>query len=69
MAESSVFKDFLKKGEEIDARTPAQSADEAINLFLLKNKINERLFRSKSPAALQAILEESFLAANDMWHQ
>ena len=48
-----VFKQFIRKAEEIDTKAPAAknedlSQNEAINLFFLKNRITERLFKSKS---------------------
>ena len=48
-----VFKQFIKKAEEIDIKAPISSKEElsqneAINLFFLKNRITERLFKSKS---------------------
>ena len=68
-----VFKQFIKKAEEIDIKAPISSKEElsqneAINLFFLKNRITERLFKSKSHRQVQIVLEESFLALNDMWH-
>ena len=68
-----VFKQFIRKAEEIDTKAPAAknedlSQNEAINLFFLKNRITERLFKSKSERQVQLVLEESFLALNDRWH-